>query len=239
MLVLTGTPQSTQWFQRHGQTGVSSARGSQGGWDWSSCPARRGWGMGVTLGRGGCMGGWQQPPPPPVPVGMWSGTWNVLAEILQRVFFGLWTKVTTKEFILSCHFPNSFFSENNKVIFIWKNLLEKETRRKGVNSPLECKGAAVYIWVICHSRQFLRTTVWLHDYKRYQVRAGFIDCARNRSTDMICNLSGPYFSRKWVPLFASGAFRANHICCSHSKTCSRCNARCSRSTLLRAGLLHW
>lgn len=174
----------------------------------------------------------------PTPVGRGSATWNVLAEVL-RDFFGLWTKVTPKEFILSRHFPNSFGSENNEGIFIWKNLLKEETWRKGINSSLDYKGATVYIWLSCHNRQFLRTIVWLHDYKRYQVTAGFIDCARNCNTDMICNFSHPYFCRKRVPLLASSISRANHVCCSHSETCSQCNARCSRRNRLRTGLFPW
>lgn len=211
------------------------SKGPQAGRGWSSCPARRGWGLGLAQPRERWLrGGWQPPP-------QWGG--GQVPEMFSlkyyRDFCGLWTTVTPKEFIRSHHFPDSFVSENNEGIFIWKKLLKEETWRKGINSSLEYKGAAVYIWLSCHSQQFLRTTVWLHDYKRYQVTAGLIDCARNCSTDMICNLSRPYFCRKRVPLFASSTSRANHVCCSHSETCSPCNARCSQGTRLRTGLSPW
>lgn len=202
--------------------GAVALRGDAEGWGW------------LSLGRDGSGGAGS-----PHPSGEGVSYLKCSGWSITETFFGLWTKVTPKEFILSRHFPNSFGSENNEGIFIWKNVLKEETWRKGINSSLEYKGATVYIWLSCPSRQFLRTTVWLHDYKRYRVTAGLIDSARNCSTDTICNLSRPYFCRKRVPLFASSISRANHVCCSHSETCSQCNARCSRRNRLRTGLFPW
>lgn len=104
LVLVTGTlgEQSTQWFQRCGQTEASSVRGL-------SCPMRQDRGVGLAQpGETWLRGCWHQPP---VPVERWAGTWNVLAEILQSLFWFM-----SQSYPQGVHFVLSFL----QFICLWK-----------------------------------------------------------------------------------------------------------------------